>query len=353
MATVSSTARMAWIAEADGVFRGGGVKGLALAGALCGFAEHKTKPITSWKNVAGASAGAIIACYLATGHDAQQMLDLMKKTKFASFADFPLHSKLLGGFNLIAEHGMARGRAFEQWFDEVLEGATFADVRATSKNGGTSQWRLKLIAVDVTNRRLLVLPDDLVDYKTPKSSKLIEPDAFKISRAARMSMSIPYFFKPIELERDGRTALIVDGGTLSNFPVWLFDVDPAITGRLPTRPTFGFTLTGGRGLGGGLNHLGRIAPWGVRFAFDIFHTAQEAWDTRFVSHSTRVRTLAVDAADVATTQFNLSPEKQELLIANGRKAAKAFLDSFRLEDYMNTFHAPLAATATAGVRRVS
>ncbi|MDX6470752.1 MAG: hypothetical protein QOF75_2555, partial [Gaiellaceae bacterium] len=29
---------MEWIDEADGVFRGGGVKGLGLAGALLGFA---------------------------------------------------------------------------------------------------------------------------------------------------------------------------------------------------------------------------------------------------------------------------------------------------------------------------
>lgn len=334
---------MEWITEADGVFRGGGVKGLALAGALCGFAEHPTKPIKTWKNVAGASAGAIIACYLATGHDADQMLELMKHTNFGSFADFPLHNKVLGGIDIVFAHGMARGDAFEHWFDETLEGATFAKVRKPAQNGGTPEWWLKLIAVDVTNRQLLVLPDDLVDYKQPKSSKLIDPDEFKISRAARMSMSIPYFFRPIELEhKDGHTAFIVDGGTLSNFPVWLFDVDPAITGRPPTRPTFGFTLKGGRGLGGGLGGLARLEPWAIRFAFDIFHTAQEAWDTRFVSHSTRVRTLAVDAADVATTEFNLSPERQELLIHNGREAAKQFLDAFRLEDYMNTFHAALA-----------
>jgi len=52
---------MQWIDEADAVFRGGGVKGLGLAGALCGFAEHPTKPVHKWKDVAGASAGAIIA----------------------------------------------------------------------------------------------------------------------------------------------------------------------------------------------------------------------------------------------------------------------------------------------------
>ena len=334
---------MDWITEADGVFRGGGVKGLALAGALCGFAEHPTKPITTWKSVAGASAGAIIASYLATGHNAQQMLDLMKRTKFGSFADFPLHSKLLGALSLPVRHGMARGNAFEHWFDEVLEGATFARVRRPTQNGGRADWFLKLIAVDVTNRLLLVLPDDLADYKQPKRSTLIDPDEFKVSRAARMSMSIPYFFDPVRLEhKNGRTSVIIDGGTLSNFPVWLFDVDPAVTGRPPTRPTFGFTLKGGRGLGGGLNLVQRIGPWALRFAFDIFHTAQEAWDTRFVSHSTRVRTLAVDAADIATTQFNLAPAKEELLIENGRRAAREFLDAFRLEDYMNTFHAMLA-----------
>jgi NTE family protein len=343
---------MQWITEADGVFRGGGVKGLALAGALRGFAEHPTKPVTTWKNVAGASAGAIIACYLATGHDAEQMLDLMKKTDFSSFADFPLHNKVLGGIDLVLEHGMAKGDAFEHWFDEVLEGATFADVRKPADNGDEPGWWLKLIAVDVTSRALLVLPDDLVDYKQPTKSTLIDPDEFKISRAARMSMSIPYFFRPIELEhKDGYTALIVDGGTLSNFPVWLFDVDPAESGRPPTRPTFGFTLKGGRGLGGGLDTIHRFEAWGIRFAFDIFHTAQEAWDARFVSHSTRVRTLAVDAADVATTEFNLSPERQELLIRNGREAAKDFLDAFELEDYMNTYHAALAPAPEPALSR--
>ncbi len=279
---------MEWIREADGVFRGGGVKGLALAGALCGFAEHPTKPITTWENVAGASAGAIIACYLATGHDAAEMLELMKKTNFSSFADFPAHSKLLGGGRLLFRHGMAHGNAFERWFDEVLEGATFGSVRKKSANGVAPEWGLKLIAVDVTRRRLLVLPDDLVFYREPGAATLIDPDHFKISRAARMSMSIPYFFDPIRLEdADGGTSLIVDGGTLSNFPVWLFDVDPAVTGRPPTRPTFGFTLEHGRGLGGGLNALQRIEPWPIRFGFCWSRTAARPRETSSTSSSSR------------------------------------------------------------------
>jgi hypothetical protein len=79
-------------------------------------------------------------------------------------------------------------------------------------------------------------------------------------------------------------------------------------------------------------------PWALRFGFDIFHTSQEAWDARFVSHSTRVRTVTVNAGDVGTTDFNLPPSAQDMLIENGRNAAKRFLDRFDLADYENTYH---------------
>jgi NTE family protein len=152
---------MQWIDEADAVFRGGGVKGLALAGALCGLAEHPTKPVRTWKSVAGASVGAIIASYLATGHDPDEMLKLMQRTSFGQFADFPLHSKVLGIGRLLFRRGVAPRNAFERWFDDVLGGATFTAVRKPEGADPLDPWRLKLIAVDVTAGRLLVLPGDL------------------------------------------------------------------------------------------------------------------------------------------------------------------------------------------------
>jgi NTE family protein len=369
-----------WIEEADGVFRGGGVKGLGLAGALLGFAEHPQKPVKTWVNVAGASAGAIIACYLACGHNADDMAKLMQRTKFGDFQDFPWPGIVVGGgVNLLRRHGLAHGEAFRLWFNEELEGKTFADTKTPDK----ARYRLKLIAVDVTNRALLVLPDDLVWYKRPGEDTMIDPDTFSIADAARMSMSIPYFFEPVTLVRDrvyvedagdtdlpantavdridamaqtgkvgfreltkkeekAQQAVIIDGGTLSNFPVWLFDVDNP--GQPLNRPTFGFTLTGGRGVGAGFNKAVALLPWAGRFGFDIFHTSQQAWDARFASHSTRVRTVAVDAGMIGTTQFNLAQADQQLLIDNGRKAAKRFLDRFDLSDYENTYHRRFVAT---------
>ena len=54
-----------------------------------------------------------------------------------------------------------------------------------------------------------------------------------------MSMSIPFLFEPVLLESEaGELCTIVDGSILSSFPVWLFDVDRAVTRadlRLPAR----------------------------------------------------------------------------------------------------------------------
>jgi NTE family protein len=147
-----------WVDQADGVFRGGGVKGLGLVGALQGCAAHPHFPIRKWVNVAGASAGAIIASYLAVYPDQPigELEKLLHRTDFAKFADYPLHSRILGGVpNLVVHHGLARGDAFEKWFDGVLKNAKF-DVQP-----GDTHSKLKLIAVDVTTHDLVVLPDDL------------------------------------------------------------------------------------------------------------------------------------------------------------------------------------------------
>jgi predicted acylesterase/phospholipase RssA len=206
---------MDWVDEADGVFRGGGVKGLGLAGALLGFADHPTKPVRKWVNVAGASAGAIIACYLACGRDAEDMAALLKRTKFGDFQDFPAPGGVFigGGINFFRRHGLARGEAFRRWFSDELECKTFA----STKTPDGKDYRLKMIAVDVTNRSLLVLPDDLPRYRRAGETRAIDPDTFEVADAARMSMSIPYFFEPVTLIRD--RVVLQDAGDTYGLPV--------------------------------------------------------------------------------------------------------------------------------------
>ncbi len=322
--------------QADAVFQGGGVKGIALVGALLEFGEHGW---TDWISVAGTSAGSIIAAYLACGHGPDDLEKLLRETPYEKFQDWGSGGKIIGGgLNLVRHHGLAHGEYFHKWFLEVTEGKTFGDVK---KSGRT----LKLIASDVANKNLLVLPDDLVNYRQPGGTDPIDPESYRIADAARMSMSIPYFFQPVELVNiESKLAgTIVDGGMLSNFPVWLFDTQDSA----PVRPTFGFRLTGGKGVGGGVQNIVNGLGWPVQLGSEMFHTAMEAWDKRFMSHSTAVRTCPVDAGTIGSTQFDLSKADQDWLLNSGKTAASAFLADFKLEDYFNTFGKKLAPATVA------
>lgn len=339
----------ATVTEADGVFQGGGIKGLAIVGAILGFREHPSISIERWVNVAGTSAGAIIAAQIACSDDPRKVLEVVRTAPWQKFADYGPGGRILGGLpNLARHHGLAHGEYFRRWFDEVLEGKTFRHVRseATEEEGPGRSYRLKLIAADVTNRDMLVLPEDLAKYRLPGSAAAIDPDDFKIADAVRMSLSIPFFFRPVTLIRadTGEPATIVDGGVLSNFPVWLFDARD----REPRRPTFGLRLTGGRGVGQGLFKFVDRLGWPAKLASDVHRTATEAWDERFMSHSTVVRTCPVDAGDVGTTDFDLPPERINALLESGRQDATVFLDRFDIGQYVNTFGQRLAAPAAPG-----
>jgi NTE family protein len=329
--------------EADGVFQGGGVKGLGLVGALEAFADREKHPnsyVDTWVCLAGTSAGAIVAAYLACGHDAAQTIELVKNTPYKSFEDCGEAGRVIGGgLNLFRHHGLAHGEAFHEWFRQQTDGKTFGDIHRAGRT-------LKLIATDITRGEMLVLPDALPDYRLVDSGQPIDPEAFAVADAVRMSMSIPYFFQPIQLvhNQTGVVSTIVDGGVLSNFPVWIFDV----ADHDPERPTFGFKLVGGKNAGAALGAICKSLGWPVEMGVNIFHTSCEAWDKYWVSHSTYVRTCAIDAGDVGTTDFNLTPDQQEGLLKSGLEAADTFLADWDPAKYVNRNGrklAPVAAVA--------
>src|ERR1700738_515070 len=85
------------LGEADGVFQGGGMKGIALVGALLEFAAHPGVEITRWRNVAGTSAGGIVASMLAVGTPVAELGDLVKGAPYPSFEDCGRGGRILGG----------------------------------------------------------------------------------------------------------------------------------------------------------------------------------------------------------------------------------------------------------------
>lgn len=152
-------------------------------------------------------------------------------------------------------------------------------------------------------------------------------------------MSIPIFFEPVRFTnpKTGRDHLIVDGGMLSNFLVWLFDS----LGE-PEWPTFGLRLVGDPSEDRASALSPATAPAsGIAVVVDyiksLIQTMVEAHDRMYMDAAAFARTVSIPTLGVAGTDFNLSPETALALYESGRSAAEEFLKSWDFEAYKAAF----------------
>ncbi|WP_438020389.1 patatin-like phospholipase family protein [Sorangium sp. So ce315] len=341
------------------VLEGGGLRGVALVGAVAALAEaltHRYKD-TYISYLAGTSAGAIVATFLGAGYTPSEIASIVGGPEFARVADpagptfIPLVGKPLSmAWGAISELGMLKGDALLSLFREKLAQKgirTFGDLvmpGCENERNPARRYRVHLIASDITRGRMLVLPDDI-------NADLygVDPDELEVALAMRMSMSFPFVFRPVKRTgRNGVTSYIVDGGLLSNFPVHLFDTGaPAPEETL----TLGIRILRAR-----YHSIGRplIA---ARALWALASTVQEARDvgdtSKLVDRLKWARVIEVNAEAVPIFKLRLnplalSPVERELLYNGGYTVMKRALDADFLERG-RVVHAA-AARAVRGAR---
>lgn len=311
------------MALANAVFEGGGVRGIGLVGALA-VAEQKGY---TWGRVAGTSAGSIVATLVAAGYSANEIQAAMNtKIDFKAFMDGgPPGSGIIAAavdvVDVLRHKGIYKGQYAIEIMDELLTDrlhktpVTFRDLPV----------RCQVIASDVTNRRMVVLPDDLKEYG------MDDPLAFPVSHAVRASISIPIFFEPYLLTypagQADQTATLVDGGLLSNFPVWLFDPP----GGVPEIPTFGFLL----------QVPGTTGPWPTHTLMEFLHamvsTVLDGRDTYDLTHQDYERTIIINTGDIKTTDFDLTAAQRDWLFRSGQQAGEQFFADFSFASWLDRF----------------
>ena len=312
---------------ADAVFEGGGVKGIGLVGAVAVAEERGYQ----WANVAGTSAGAIVAALLAAGYNAAEMKEIMDELDYNNFKDTSLLDRvpLVGPMaSMIFEKGIYEGKFIENWIRELLRKKnvqTFNDlVLEEYKDDERYRFKLRVVASDISQGRLLVLPQDIADFG-------IQPENLNVAAAVRMSMSIPFFYEPVKLrnKETNQISYIVDGGILSNFPVWLFDTE----GEIPEWPTFGFRLVE--------PEEEREIPHQVRGPISLFaalfSTMMQAHDARYIKDEQFIRTIPIPTLGIGTTEFDISRERSEALYQSGREAAEKFFDTWNFSKYIGRY----------------
>jgi NTE family protein len=185
----------------NAVFQGGGVRAIAHVGALKKLEETKGVEI---QKVGGTSAGAIVAALYAAGYRADELErlipDLLASATPASAWPWTKVWRLCWSW---WHFGIHPTRRLCDRIHNLLEakGKTkFSDLDLPCR----------IVTANVTERRSKVY-----DAK----------DEIDVAEAVRMSISIPFFFRPYLRGRD----YFVDGGIVSNYPAWIFRDDDLTT----------------------------------------------------------------------------------------------------------------------------
>lgn len=289
----------------DGVFAGGGLKGFALVGAYQALEEKGYR----FKRVAGTSAGAIIACFIAAGYTGKEIEEMMQDEDLQTLLDprknilpFPFMKWL----RLYWRMGLYQGQALEDWLFEKLS------VKGLYNFSDLPEGSLKLVASDLTHGKMIVLPDDLIHYG-------IEPGMFPIARAIRMSCTIPFFFEPVRFKAPTGETIVVDGGVLSNFPMWIFDEENGER----VRPLIGMKLSHRKE-----EMRGREISNALNLFEGLFSTMKNAHDERYISRKDEKDIIFIPVEQYSATQFSLEDEQKEELMQIGRLKTIQFLQTW-------------------------
>jgi predicted acylesterase/phospholipase RssA len=363
----------------DLVFEGGGAKGMVFVGAL----EELFSRGHSAGRLLGTSAGAIAAALLAAGYGPAGMLKALNEKEngqsvFAGFMGLPepfaekeikegatrqvftnIDLKFVPGFlegplddalaRWLAGHPRSRhfvafverggwfsAARFIRWLQDKLDVDPDTQLKRAYSRMTMKEFfeatrvELSVVAADTTDSRLLVL------------NRRTAPDC-PVVWAVRMSMSIPLVWDEVVWKKEWGNYLgqpvaghvVVDGGMLSNFPIELFISDEAPVTRLmgpkQDNPVLGLLIDETlavpvkRGILVDVN----IKPGELRTVQRIkrlVNTMTGAHDKMVIEEYEHL-VVRLPAGGYGTTEFDMSDQRRESLVAAGRRAMKAYLDA--------------------------
>jgi NTE family protein len=306
------------------LFQGGGVKGIAYAGVLAEVPRDY-----QIEAVAGTSAGAIAAAFVALGYPADELRELLSEERLfgllsqterdrtqrieqagtdilqilnAAGAEPKLsiwqlvklaskHKRVIKDLAAVwRERGLHSTSDLRDWLDSHLR------IREGDRKGQRAYFEdivvddLKIVVADVTNRQFKVF-----ERRRHVGSLIAD--------AVHASISIPVFFMPF-LAAAG-TESFVDGGILSNYPSFLF--------AQSEYKTIGFRFSDmkrpGQQLKSTMDYL-----TGLVFTMTDAHDKLRGDPPRFISYEI--------PTSIPATKFHLSRAEADELYKAGRDVAK-------------------------------
>jgi len=285
------------------VFKGGGVLGIAYAGAIQVLEQQNI--LSNVQRVAGTSAGAITAALVSMRYTSAEITNIVNQTDFKSFED---GSMIGDALHVLNNYGFYKGDAFLQWMQTQIQNKGL-DANATFK--------------DFENkgcRDLHVFASNLNTKTVREFSAELTPNVV-VAEAVRASMSIPLFFEAWQFSNSNPdNHVYVDGGMLYNYPITVFD-----TNGIPNLKTMGLFL---------LNlSAPNPAPADSLSTGNFIHYVRNVMDSLLEAQvidfqrdsEEQSRSIIIDNLGISATNFNLTNDQKTALFNSGQKCAAAFI----------------------------
>jgi NTE family protein len=273
-----------------GIFSGGGVKGAAFLGAIKEAENH-----VRFVGMGGTSAGAMVAALLACGYTADELTGLLRTAPYAEF--FSVSKWRLAFFGHY--RGLVNPKPLLEWLRKAI-GDKFPNTSRVTFAQIKDEQRLKIVATNVSTQDIMVF------------SKQTTPN-MEIAQAVLASCSFPFLFPAFQHGHEE----VVDGGVLSNFPMWLFDEDREV--RTDFTPVLGFAL------------VSKAKPTGDRsvrnYVFSLFDSlliAQDRIQEKYMDAARLANVIRIGTGNSPTFAKTRSQEEHDSLILAGRDAASKY-----------------------------
>lgn len=298
------------------VFEGGGVRGIAYAGALSALEQRGI--LQHIERVGGTSVGAITALLVALNYSADEMRTVLDNLDIGQFNDGKWF--FVGGFSrLNRQFGWYRGERFERWLEGLITRKT-GNARLTFA-------QLHQLRAGQPFRDLYVTGTNLTTQRAVVLSHEHTPD-MALATAVRISMSVPLYFGAVLLNdqsqvvqrpRKGQSyQVLIDGGITANYPLDLFD----LVGK-PNPQTLGLKLERPEQMQQFRNNT-EIAPYQIESLTDytsaFYNYIIENLNRRWPMVDEQARTIYISTEGITPRVRRMSEADKAKLFDSGKRA---------------------------------
>lgn len=270
------------------VLSGGGIKGIAMLGAL--KALEKNKMLENISSISATSVGSLIGALYIMGYSIDDLYE------FLSIIDISKMKSLKAG-NLLCQFGLDDGKKIIIVIEKMLVAKNFSpDITL-------------LEFYKKTNVVLHITGSCVNDKKLYYFSHVTYPN-MQLKLAIRISTSVPLWFIPVEYE--GK--LFVDGACMENYPIKIFDAD--------LDKTIGIHLSSDKPYVNEIDNL-------ELFLINLIHCFEEGLKIKAICGYEK-NTIQINTSNIQTFNLDISNDQKQEIFNIGHQIAIDYLNKLQV-----------------------